>query len=542
MKICGFQKLSVFFGHIFVVFLMSNGINGFTVVRSTTTIGTSNADRFSNPSCGSLDCLPRFNGVHGSSGCGSSDCCFCECDHNSPTFLILNHDNRCVPNDEIDEACSSDDSPLRVADITKSGQVIVTLHDPQFCRTGWTLQQWSHGVSGSQWTIGPQNFFSIKQVQESVNILVLSWSTGLDAKYSGLILKVQFSCRNSRSQCLLMKSKGNYTIPGTSPSLKPSDLAVDVTGKKAKPTNISGISSGSNSRAEPPAKTQRKLEGKQTGIVVAGVTISLAAGFVLAFATLLLFKRKQKEAVVQGRRRPNAPNLGYEEPINRWNSNARARAEPKTTVSSSFLNEFYTLDCVLSLDGSDAETKVNRMGPLPPVPGEEGIYEEPVFKRNVAYQGLAGENKPQDGVTSDASSDNEPQPPEYKIIEPVNSDDSDEEGHNEDEGHIYVNDGVDEEESHSFDGVDEDEGHGSDGVDEDEGHSYDGVDEGESHSYDGVDEDEGHGSDGVDEDEGHSYVNDGVDEDDGDDSDDDEDSYADVRDDNDYDDTVSVRG
>ncbi|XP_068758953.1 uncharacterized skeletal organic matrix protein 3-like isoform X4 [Montipora capricornis] len=310
MKICGFQKLSVFFGHIFVVFLMSNGINGFTVVRSTTTIGTSNADRFSNPSCGSLDCLPRFNGVHGSSGCGSSDCCFCECDHNSPTFLILNHDNRCVPNDEIDEACSSDDSPLRVADITKSGQVIVTLHDPQFCRTGWTLQQWSHGVSGSQWTIGPQNFFSIKQVQESVNILVLSWSTGLDAKYSGLILKVQFSCRNSRSQCLLMKSKGNYTIPGTSPSLKPSDLAVDVTGKKAKPTNISGISSGSNeqSRAEPPAKTQRKLEGKQTGIVVAGVTISLAAGFVLAFATLLLFKRKQKEAVVQGRRRPNAPS------------------------------------------------------------------------------------------------------------------------------------------------------------------------------------------------------------------------------------------
>ena len=113
------------------------------------------------------------------------------------------------------------------------------------------------------------------------------------------------------------------------------------------------------------------------------------------------------------------------------------------------------------------------------------------------------------GVTSDASPEKEPQPPEYRIIEPANSDDSDEEVHNEDEGHIYVNDGVDEDEDHSYDGVDEDE----------------------DHSYDDVDEDEG-----------PSYVNDGVDEDDGDDSNDDEDSYADVRDDNDYDDTVSVRG
>lgn len=43
----------------------------------------------------------------------------------------------------------------------------------------------------------------------------------------------------------------------------------------------------------PAKKTQAELEPKKTGVVVAGVTVSLAAGFVLALATLLLTKRKQ---------------------------------------------------------------------------------------------------------------------------------------------------------------------------------------------------------------------------------------------------------
>lgn len=43
----------------------------------------------------------------------------------------------------------------------------------------------------------------------------------------------------------------------------------------------------------PAKKTQAELEPKKTGVVVAGVTVSLAAGFVLALATLLLTKKKQ---------------------------------------------------------------------------------------------------------------------------------------------------------------------------------------------------------------------------------------------------------
>ena len=45
------------------------------------------------------------------------------------------------------------------------------------------------------------------------------WNTGLDAKYSGLILRFDLTCAGrtrgyTRSQCLLVKSKGNYTLSG----------------------------------------------------------------------------------------------------------------------------------------------------------------------------------------------------------------------------------------------------------------------------------------------------------------------------------------
>lgn len=82
---------------------MSNGINGFIVVCLIIMIGISDVDWFLNLFCRFLDCLFYFNGVYGLSGCGLSDCCFCECNYNSLMFLILNYDNRCVVNDEIDE-------------------------------------------------------------------------------------------------------------------------------------------------------------------------------------------------------------------------------------------------------------------------------------------------------------------------------------------------------------------------------------------------------------------------------------------------------
>ena len=46
------------------------------------------------------------------------------------------------------------------------------------------------------------------------------WKTGLDPKYSGLVLKFDLACANNsgrgytRSQCLVVKSKGNYTRSG----------------------------------------------------------------------------------------------------------------------------------------------------------------------------------------------------------------------------------------------------------------------------------------------------------------------------------------
>ena len=46
-------------------------------------------------------------------------------------------------------------------------------------------------------------------------------------------------------------------------------------------------------KVNPAAETKRELEAKHTGIVVAGVTVSLAAGIVLVLATFL-FKVKRR--------------------------------------------------------------------------------------------------------------------------------------------------------------------------------------------------------------------------------------------------------
>lgn len=56
------------------------------------------------------------------------------------------------------------------------------------------------------------------------------------------------------------------------------------------------LKGGEKNTAQTPAQMKRELEEKKTGIVVAGVTVSLAAGIVLVFATLLLRMKKQESA------------------------------------------------------------------------------------------------------------------------------------------------------------------------------------------------------------------------------------------------------
>ena len=44
----------------------------------------------------------------------------------------------------------------------------------------------------------------------------LQWDTGLDRNYSGLILRFDLTCTGNytRVGCLLVKSKGNYSLSG----------------------------------------------------------------------------------------------------------------------------------------------------------------------------------------------------------------------------------------------------------------------------------------------------------------------------------------
>jgi len=51
---------------------------------------------------------------------------------------------------------------------------------------------------------------------------------------------------------------------------------------------------GNNSDLDPAANTKQKVEARQTGVVVAGVTVSLAFGIVLVFVTLLLMVKKRR--------------------------------------------------------------------------------------------------------------------------------------------------------------------------------------------------------------------------------------------------------
>lgn len=51
---------------------------------------------------------------------------------------------------------------------------------------------------------------------------------------------------------------------------------------------------GNNVDLDPAANTKQKVEARQTGVVVAGVTVSLAFGIVLVFVTLLLMVKKRR--------------------------------------------------------------------------------------------------------------------------------------------------------------------------------------------------------------------------------------------------------
>lgn len=51
---------------------------------------------------------------------------------------------------------------------------------------------------------------------------------------------------------------------------------------------------GNNGELNPAANTKQKVESRQTGVVVAGVTVSLAFGIVLVFVTLLLMVKKRR--------------------------------------------------------------------------------------------------------------------------------------------------------------------------------------------------------------------------------------------------------
>jgi len=333
----------------------------------------------------------------------------------------------CVANGAIDEDCNfkaenqRDEKPLFVTDMTKPGSVQFTGGDP--CSSGLQVSKWSYRLNGRNWIQGAPNNFQV--VASSGNSWTMQWGRGLDPKYAGLILRFHFTCEiNEYGGCLLIKSKGNYTIPNPAtplPPLGPSDVAIDTTGGKTGPTLKSGTASGingnENNKVQNAAKTKREVEAKQTGIVVAGVMVSLAAGILLVFSTFLLMLKKRGALGAKEQRR-NTPNVGYEEPID-----VSARPGQATLKATKFDNAFYSSDCVLSISAPSTTTRMSRLGPLPPLPGEEEIYEEPTITRNVAYQGLAKEGKPTEGPAAGmAPSAEQGQPPAYHILEPHASD------------------------------------------------------------------------------------------------------------------------
>ncbi|XP_073229250.1 uncharacterized skeletal organic matrix protein 3-like [Porites lutea] len=64
------------------------------------------------------------------------------------------------------------------------------------------------------------------------------------------------------------------------------------------------------------------------------------------------------------------------------------------------------------------------MGPLPPLPTQEGIYEEPILVRTIAYHPLAKDSHETDRTYSNVPKEQNP-PPDYNVLEPPSTDDDD---------------------------------------------------------------------------------------------------------------------
>ncbi|KAL9959648.1 hypothetical protein ACROYT_G032988 [Oculina patagonica] len=419
MTICGFYKLRAFFTRVLAVLVLTSFLNGevnaFSVVRSTTPDGRADVDTFSNAdaSCKRVGCTR----VLGSAGCKAGDCCICKCGSNTPNYLI--HSKTCGYDDVEDcdfSTLPSESSEIEVKDMSKAGNVQFG-GEAEGCSSGLKVTKWSYRLDKPQEIIGQPNNFRV--ITDGPYRWSLQWNTGLDAKYSGLILKFDLECigqsQYTSSRCLLVKSKGNYTLSaasnsGPSQQVVPSDVAVEVT-EKVEPTEQgerNDTEPDDVERAETAAGTKRELEEKNHSVVAVGVSLSLVVGVGLICVIVL---RRSGSTWAKGRGKAGEP--AYEEPIPAVKRN-----------SVTFHNEFYDADCVLTIDGQAATTtnRMSRLGPLPPLPTEEGIYEEPVFIRSVGYQGLAAETKESEEQTKDEPKIEEEPPPVYNTLEPPSDD------------------------------------------------------------------------------------------------------------------------
>lgn len=357
---------------ILTCFFFSKG-NAFSVVRSIKRNGMGDVDSFSNPvsTCSSVECLR----VIGSAGCKPGDCCICKCSPSFPNYIV--HRGTCVQTEHVDPACEMTTVPsdplMAVKDFSRTGVVSfdVEIDHPHQC-PGIELKKWYYQLDTALWNKGPSSFFRLISDGRHANRWNLQWDKGLERKYHGLILSFDFHCvgQQSRLGCLLVKSKGNYSLAGSSsnpPSTVGPSHVTMVTERKDKPTGGSpGIKGGVDNgvREENFTGQDRGVAGKNYSVVVIGVSLSIVMGIALICVVML---------------RNGGPL---------W---LKLQQRPKD-------NEFYDAGCVLSIDGQTAEApkRGSRLGPLPPLPHTKGepIYEEPVMVRNVGYHGLSKENKP----------------------------------------------------------------------------------------------------------------------------------------------------
>lgn len=396
MKNCAFNSTnsSIIFTLSLVIstlagFFFSKGL-AFSVVRSIKRNGMGDVDSFSNPisTCSPLGCLQ----VLGNAGCKPGDCCICKCSLRFPNYIV--HSGTCVENERVDPVCELTTIPterlMPVKDFSRAGIITfeVEIDRPLQC-PGIELRHLYYQLDTAVWIKGPNSVFRLTRGRNG-NRWNLLWDKGLDRKYYGLILSFDFYCvgQNVTHGCLVVKSKGNYSLAALSSSQPTTDgpSQVAVTEGKVEPTDGSheakgGVSNGG--RGENFAGQNRGVAIKNYSVIVVGVSLSVVMGIGLICFVML---RKGGPLWLKLQRRPKAPP--YEEP---------RRPAGIRPIRTSVHNEFYDAGLVLSIGGQTAEApkRLSRLGPLPPLPTKgESIYEEPVVIRNVGYHGLARQNRP----------------------------------------------------------------------------------------------------------------------------------------------------